>query len=171
MRPRWAQIFTAARLSSRFYRVEQDHETQNHSYFSAILQVYIATDSQPVDVQSFELSFDVLDVIVDVSCIYGQQGEGELIALDDASASIVTLSDGKALAPLPYSRPYPCPYCTLSPHAPAPPPSPPPPHGPGAGALRSGGPCTAPTCPSEWSIRCGLVINQMLDLWKVTYVC
>mmetsp|Transcript_53528 Transcript_53528/g.127310 ORF Transcript_53528/g.127310 Transcript_53528/m.127310 type:complete len:373 (-) Transcript_53528:54-1172(-) len=66
--------------------------------FDVMTKVYIATDSQPVDVQSFELSFDVLDVIIDVSCIYGQTSEeGELLAFDQHSASIVTLSDGKVL--------------------------------------------------------------------------
>lgn len=34
-------------------------------------KIYIATDSTPVDMQSYELCCDMIDVVIDVSCIYG----------------------------------------------------------------------------------------------------
>lgn len=34
-------------------------------------KIYIATDSSPVDMQSYELCCDMIDVVIDVSCIYG----------------------------------------------------------------------------------------------------
>jgi hypothetical protein len=34
-------------------------------------QIYVATDSSPVDMQSYELCCDMIDVVIDVSCIYG----------------------------------------------------------------------------------------------------
>jgi Ras-related GTP-binding protein C/D len=37
-------------------------------------KVYIATDSEPVNMSLYELCSDMVDVVVDVSCIYGFQG-------------------------------------------------------------------------------------------------
>ena len=34
-------------------------------------KIYIATDSSPVDMQSYELCCDMIDVVIDVSSIYG----------------------------------------------------------------------------------------------------
>ena len=39
--------------------------------FDVLSKIYIATDSSPVDVQLYELCCDMIDVVVDVSCIYG----------------------------------------------------------------------------------------------------
>lgn len=39
--------------------------------FDVVSKLYLATDSNPVDAQSFELCSDMLDVVIDVSCIYG----------------------------------------------------------------------------------------------------
>jgi Ras-related GTP-binding protein C/D len=39
--------------------------------FDVLSKIYIATDSSPVDVQSYEICSDFIDVIVDVSEIYG----------------------------------------------------------------------------------------------------
>mmetsp|Transcript_3907 Transcript_3907/g.6286 ORF Transcript_3907/g.6286 Transcript_3907/m.6286 type:complete len:383 (-) Transcript_3907:34-1182(-) len=71
--------------------------------FDVLTKVYLATDSQPVDVQSFELASDMLDVVVDVSCIYGQEEEesvdekGDDRAFDKSSASVISLSNGLVL--------------------------------------------------------------------------
>lgn len=40
--------------------------------FDVLSKIYIATDSSPVDVQSYEICSDYIDVIVDISEIYGQ---------------------------------------------------------------------------------------------------
>ncbi|OCT94370.1 hypothetical protein XELAEV_18012041mg [Xenopus laevis] len=38
--------------------------------FDVVSKIYIATDSSPVDMQSYELCCDMIDVVIDVSCIY-----------------------------------------------------------------------------------------------------
>lgn len=39
--------------------------------FDIVSKIYIATDSSPVDMQSYELCSDMIDVIIDISLIYG----------------------------------------------------------------------------------------------------
>ncbi|KAF5892567.1 ras-related GTP-binding protein C, partial [Clarias magur] len=39
--------------------------------FDMLSKIYVATDSSPVDMQSYELCCDMIDVVIDVSCIYG----------------------------------------------------------------------------------------------------
>ena len=40
--------------------------------FDVVAKIYVATDSSPVDMQSYELCADMIDVVIDVSCIYGK---------------------------------------------------------------------------------------------------
>ncbi|XP_045150252.1 ras-related GTP-binding protein D [Echinops telfairi] len=40
--------------------------------FDVVSKIYIATDSTPVDMQTYELCCDMIDVVVDISCIYGK---------------------------------------------------------------------------------------------------
>ncbi|KAG0182978.1 hypothetical protein DFQ28_006637 [Apophysomyces sp. BC1034] len=55
--------------------------------FDTLTKIYIATDSSPVDMQSYELCSDMIDVIIDIECIYGVQGAGPVPAavLDEES--------------------------------------------------------------------------------------
>lgn len=39
--------------------------------FDVVTKMYIATDNSPVDMQSYELCCDMIDVIIDISSIYG----------------------------------------------------------------------------------------------------
>lgn len=39
--------------------------------FDVVSKIYIATDSNLVDMQTYELCSDMIDVVIDVSCIYG----------------------------------------------------------------------------------------------------
>lgn len=39
--------------------------------FDVVSKIYIATDSSPVDMQTYELCCDMIDVVIDISCIYG----------------------------------------------------------------------------------------------------
>lgn len=39
--------------------------------FDVVSKIYIATDSSPVDMQSYELCCDMIDVVIDLSSIYG----------------------------------------------------------------------------------------------------
>ena len=69
--------------------------------FDVVSRIYIATDSNPVDMQSYELCSDMIDVVIDVSCIYGikydANGETESMAYDADSASTIRLSNGMVL--------------------------------------------------------------------------
>ncbi|KAG0291075.1 hypothetical protein BGZ96_005541 [Linnemannia gamsii] len=44
--------------------------------FDVISKIYIATDSSPVDSQSYEICSDMIDVIIDISSIYGRAAIG-----------------------------------------------------------------------------------------------
>lgn len=49
--------------------------------------------SAVVDMQSYELCSDMIDVVIDISCIYGS-GEGAISAYDAQSSSIIRLNNG-----------------------------------------------------------------------------
>jgi Ras-related GTP-binding protein C/D len=62
-----------------------------------VSKIYVATDSAPVDMQTYELCSDMIDVVVDVSSIYGLKESGEGIAYDAQSQSIIKLNNGMVL--------------------------------------------------------------------------
>ena len=39
--------------------------------FDVISKIYIATDSNPVEMKHYEICSELIDVLIDVSCIYG----------------------------------------------------------------------------------------------------
>ena len=39
--------------------------------FDVVSKIYVCTDSSPVDMQTYELCSDMIDVVIDVSYIYG----------------------------------------------------------------------------------------------------
>ncbi|GMF36479.1 unnamed protein product [Phytophthora lilii] len=57
--------------SSDCISVIQGCNMEKSFLFDVVSKVYIATDSNPVDMQSYELCSDMIDVVIDVSCIYG----------------------------------------------------------------------------------------------------
>lgn len=65
--------------------------------FDVVSKIYIATDSSPVDMQSYELCSDMIDVVIDVSCIYGMKDGIEGIAYDNESSSTIKLNNGMVL--------------------------------------------------------------------------
>jgi len=65
--------------------------------FDVVSKIYVATDSNPVDMQTYELCSDMIDVVIDVSCIYGVKGKGEVVAYDADSASLIKLSNNYVL--------------------------------------------------------------------------
>ncbi|KAF7997878.1 hypothetical protein HCN44_009276 [Aphidius gifuensis] len=69
--------------------------------FDVVSKIYIATDSSPVDMQSYELCCDMIDVVIDVSCIYGLREElattSDKAAFDDQSSSLIKLNNGTIL--------------------------------------------------------------------------
>jgi Ras-related GTP-binding protein C/D len=61
-------------------------------------KIYIATDSSPVDIQSYELCSDMIDVVLDVSSIYGQPTHNSTPPSTSPSLNPSTLSS-KPLSP------------------------------------------------------------------------
>lgn len=49
----------------------QNSAIEKSFLFDVVSKIYIATDSTPVDMQSYELCCDMIDVVIDVSWIYG----------------------------------------------------------------------------------------------------
>ncbi|XP_076055013.1 ras-related GTP binding C/D isoform X2 [Oratosquilla oratoria] len=65
--------------------------------FDVLSKIYIATDSSPVDMQSYELCCDMIDVVIDISNIYGVKEEGEQVAFDRESSSLIKLNNATIL--------------------------------------------------------------------------
>ena len=65
--------------------------------FDVVSKVYLATDANPVDMHSYELCSDMIDVVIDVSCIYGMDEEGGNLAYDSGSASVIRLNNNMVL--------------------------------------------------------------------------
>jgi len=66
--------------------------------FDVVSKIYIATDSSPVDMQSYELCCDMIDVVIDVSCIYGlTSGDDISPAFDHHSQATIRLNNGTVL--------------------------------------------------------------------------
>jgi len=67
-----------------------------------VTKLYIATDSNPVDVKTYELCSDLVDVVIDVSYIYGintadGENQGAPVPYDDNSTSAIRLNSGMIL--------------------------------------------------------------------------
>ncbi|XP_017469416.1 PREDICTED: ras-related GTP-binding protein C [Rhagoletis zephyria] len=57
--------------------------------FDVVSKIYIATDCSPVDMQSYELCCDMIDVVIDLSSIYSS----EETAFDHESSSLIKLNN------------------------------------------------------------------------------
>jgi len=67
--------------------------------FDVVSKIYVATDFNPVDMQTYELCSDMIDVVLDVSSIYGSKGQRDrdVVAYDVDSASVIKLSNNYVL--------------------------------------------------------------------------
>ncbi|CAH2252565.1 ras-related GTP-binding D [Pelobates cultripes] len=63
--------------------------------FDVVSKIYIATDSTPVDMQTYELCCDMIDVVIDISSIYGLVGAGT--PYDKESLAIIRLNNTTVL--------------------------------------------------------------------------
>lgn len=61
-----------------------------------VSKIYVATDSSPVDMQTYELCNHMIDVVVDVSCIYDSK-EDDALAYDQETQSIIKLNNQMVL--------------------------------------------------------------------------
>jgi Ras-related GTP-binding protein C/D len=63
-------------------------------------KIYVATDSSPVDMQTLELCSDMIDVVINISCIYGNREDGDSMAsvgYDPETQSVIKLNNGMVL--------------------------------------------------------------------------
>ncbi|RKO91589.1 Gtr1/RagA G protein conserved region-domain-containing protein, partial [Blyttiomyces helicus] len=65
--------------------------------FDVLSKIYIATDSSPVDMQSYELCSDMIDVVLDVSSIYGYGAAQSMFVSSLPRHSIIKLNSGMVL--------------------------------------------------------------------------
>ena len=61
--------------------------------FDVVSKIYIATDSNPVDLKNYEICSELIDVLIDVSCIYGTGEKNEGLRFDEESSSIIRLNN------------------------------------------------------------------------------
>uniref|UniRef100_A0A8C6UMJ8 Ras-related GTP-binding protein n=1 Tax=Neogobius melanostomus TaxID=47308 RepID=A0A8C6UMJ8_9GOBI len=66
--------------------------------FDVVSKIYIATDSSPVDMATYELFCDMIDVVIDISCIYGRaphhwEDNAGGLPYDDESMAIIHLNN------------------------------------------------------------------------------
>lgn len=61
--------------------------------FDVVSKIYIATDSSPVDMQTYELCCDMIDVVIDISCIYGLPNSEAGLPYDKESMAIIHLNN------------------------------------------------------------------------------
>ncbi|XP_061749853.1 ras-related GTP-binding protein D isoform X2 [Nerophis ophidion] len=58
-----------------------------------VSKIYIATDSSPVDMQTYQLCCDMIDVVIDISCIYGMSDTETSLPYDEESVAIIHLDN------------------------------------------------------------------------------
>ena len=59
--------------------------------FDVISKIYIATDTSPVDMKEYEICSELIDVLIDVTCIYGNEQASGNSKFDNKSSSIIRL--------------------------------------------------------------------------------
>lgn len=67
--------------------------------FDLLSKLYIASDPQPVDLQSYELCADMIDVVIDVSCIYSvnEDGVASSFSSEGKASCVIHLKNGTLL--------------------------------------------------------------------------
>lgn len=65
--------------------------------FDVVSKIYIATDSSPVDNSTYELCSDMIDVVIDISCIYGLKNDTDGFAYDEESNAVIKLNNQMVL--------------------------------------------------------------------------
>jgi Ras-related GTP-binding protein C/D len=59
--------------------------------FDVISKIYIATDKSPVDIKEYEICSELIDVLIDVTCIYGNEQASTNSKFDNKSSSVIKL--------------------------------------------------------------------------------
>ena len=55
-------------------------------------KIYIATDESPVNMLHYEICSELIDVLIDITCIYGVEDDGASSKFDKKSSSYIRLS-------------------------------------------------------------------------------
>mmetsp|Transcript_4115 Transcript_4115/g.8891 ORF Transcript_4115/g.8891 Transcript_4115/m.8891 type:complete len:442 (+) Transcript_4115:76-1401(+) len=71
-------------------------EIEKAFLFDVVSKLYIATDHNPVDISSYELCSDMIDVVIDTSCIYGMDSGAPLTASGAALEAPLDDEDSEA---------------------------------------------------------------------------
>ena len=71
----------------------QRSNIQKAFLFDVISKIYIATDSSPVNMQHYEICSELIDVLIDVTCIYGVDDEDKGSKFDKKSSSFIRLGN------------------------------------------------------------------------------
>jgi len=79
-------------ISSMMDTLINRSKIQKAFLFDVISKVYIATDSTPVNMQHYEICSELIDVLIDVTCIYGVDEENGGSKFDKKSSSIIRLA-------------------------------------------------------------------------------
>lgn len=87
-----SQLSTLENLLSIFV---QNSGVEKTFLFDVVSKIYIATDGSPVDMQSYELCCEMIDVMIDITCLYGKD-ESEYTSEQD-STCIIRLSNSNIL--------------------------------------------------------------------------
>ena len=62
-----------------------------------VSKIYVATDSSVVDMQIYELCSDMIDVVVDMSFIYGADEDQQVLVYDEETRSTIKMNNGGIL--------------------------------------------------------------------------
>jgi len=65
--------------------------------FEMISKTYLATDSAPVESQNYAICSDMIDVVIDISFIYGVKNNKEGLDFDNQTQATIKLSDSTIL--------------------------------------------------------------------------
>jgi len=85
-------------LNTLLDRLIESSAIEKSYLLDVFTKLYIATDSNPVDSHTYELCSDLVDVVIDVSCIYGLSTDDDfVIPYDRASSSAIRLNNGMVL--------------------------------------------------------------------------
>uniref|UniRef100_A0AAF5RU57 Gtr1/RagA G protein conserved region containing protein n=1 Tax=Wuchereria bancrofti TaxID=6293 RepID=A0AAF5RU57_WUCBA len=88
------QLSTLERLLDIF---NQGSNVEKAFLFDVASKIYIATDSSPVDMATYELCCDMIDVTIDISSIYGCSDESSCGVFDSQSSAVIHLRTDQVL--------------------------------------------------------------------------
>uniref|UniRef100_A0A0M3KAR4 Ras-related GTP-binding protein C n=1 Tax=Anisakis simplex TaxID=6269 RepID=A0A0M3KAR4_ANISI len=89
------QLSTLERLLDIF---NQGSNVEKAFLFDVASKIYVATDSAPVDMATYELCCDMIDVTIDISAIYGCKDDSAVnAAFDSQSQAVIHLKTDQVL--------------------------------------------------------------------------